>query len=118
MSEGRVNDNLNLTRALGDLEYKKNPSLKPQEQIISPFPDVVTKKVKKDDIFMLIGCDGIWETLQTKEICTIIEQRLSDNPDVKLTTIVEELLDRLIAKETIEGIGCDNMSAILIQFKK
>ena len=118
VSEGRVNDNLNLTRALGDLEYKKNPSLKPQEQIISPFPDVVTKKVKKDDIFMLIGCDGIWETLQTKEICTIIEQRISDNPDVKLTTIVEELLDRLIAKETIEGIGCDNMSAILIQFKK
>jgi len=26
VSDGRVNDNLNLTRAIGDLEYKKNPS--------------------------------------------------------------------------------------------
>lgn len=117
VSEGRVNDNLNLSRALGDLEYKKNPSLKPEEQIISPFPDVVSKKIDKNDKFMLIGCDGIWETLQTKEICSIIEQRLNDNPDVKLTVVVEELLDRLIAKETIEGIGCDNMSAILVQFR-
>ena len=117
VSEGRVNDNLNLSRALGDLEYKKNPSLKPEEQIISPFPDVVEKKIDKNDLFMLIGCDGIWETLQTKEICTIVEQRLQENPNVKLSTIVEELLDRLIAKETIEGIGCDNMSAILVQFR-
>ncbi|MCP4294160.1 MAG: hypothetical protein GY786_00965 [Proteobacteria bacterium] len=31
ISEGRVNDNLNLTRALGDLEYKKNPNLSLQE---------------------------------------------------------------------------------------
>lgn len=31
VSDGRVNDNLNLTRAIGDLEYKKNPQLKPEE---------------------------------------------------------------------------------------
>ena len=31
VSEGRVNDNLNLTRAIGDLEYKKNKKLKPEE---------------------------------------------------------------------------------------
>jgi serine/threonine protein phosphatase PrpC len=29
---------------------------------------------------------------------------------------VETLLDRLIAKETREGVGCDNMTAILIGF--
>ena len=34
VSEGRVNDNLNLTRAIGDLEYKKNASLKPEQQIM------------------------------------------------------------------------------------
>jgi len=31
ISEGRINGNLNLSRAIGDLEYKKNPDLKPQE---------------------------------------------------------------------------------------
>ncbi len=28
--EGRINGNLNLSRALGDLEYKKDKSLKPE----------------------------------------------------------------------------------------
>ena len=31
ISEGRVNGNLNLSRAIGDLEYKKNAALTPQE---------------------------------------------------------------------------------------
>lgn len=31
VSDGRVNDNLNLSRAIGDIEYKKNPNLKPEE---------------------------------------------------------------------------------------
>lgn len=31
VSEGWVNDNLNLSRAIGDLEYKKNLSLKPEQ---------------------------------------------------------------------------------------
>lgn len=117
VADGRVNDNLNLTRAIGDLEYKKNPSLKPQDQIISAFPDVVERKVTKEDLYMLIGCDGVWETLTAKEIFSIADQRIKSNPDVKLSTVVEELLDRLIARETIEGVGCDNMSAVLLQFK-
>lgn len=117
VSEGRVNDNLNLSRAIGDLEYKKNPSLKPEQQIISAFPDVTVKPIDKSFNFVLIGCDGIWETLSAKDICTLIEARLSSNPNVKLSSVVEDLLDKLIAKETMEGVGCDNMSAVLIQFK-
>jgi len=117
VSEGRVNDNLNLSRAIGDLEYKKNPALKPEQQIISAFPDVVVKPLEKNHNFILIGCDGIWETLSAKDICTLIETRLNGNPNVKLSSVVEDLLDKLIAKETMEGVGCDNMSAILIQFK-
>jgi protein phosphatase len=30
-AEGRIDGNLNLSRALGDLAYKKRPNLKPQE---------------------------------------------------------------------------------------
>lgn len=116
VSDGRVNDNLNLTRAIGDLEYKKNPALKPAEQIISAFPDVVEHRINKGEKYMLIGCDGIWETLSAKDIFSIADQRIKNNPDVKLSIVVEELLDRLIAKETMEGVGCDNMSAIFVQF--
>jgi protein phosphatase 1G len=38
--EGRVNDTLNLTRALGDFEFKNHPRLSPQEQMIQTDPEV------------------------------------------------------------------------------
>jgi len=40
ITEGRINGNLNLSRAIGDLEYKKNESLSVKDQLIIAFPDV------------------------------------------------------------------------------
>jgi Protein phosphatase 2C len=37
----RVNGNLNLSRAIGDLRYKGNQQLKPADQIITAEPDIV-----------------------------------------------------------------------------
>lgn len=39
--------NLNLSRALGDLEYKRDSKLRPHEQLIIAVPDV--KKVELGD---------------------------------------------------------------------
>jgi serine/threonine protein phosphatase PrpC len=30
---------------------------------------------------------------------------------------MEDLLDELLAKDTMSGIGCDNMTAILVKIK-
>ena len=37
----KVNGNLNLSRAIGDLKYKGNEKLAPAEQIITAQPDIV-----------------------------------------------------------------------------
>ena len=55
-----MNGNLNLSRALGDLTYKKNRRLQPKDQVISGFPDVRVQPLGKID-FIVMGCDGIWE---------------------------------------------------------
>jgi len=39
-AEGRIDGNLNLSRSIGDLRYKKNKKLKPHEQAITAFPEV------------------------------------------------------------------------------
>ena len=57
---GRVNGGLNLTRAIGDLEYKKVGSLKYKEQMITCHPDVRKVARQPEDEFILMGCDGIW----------------------------------------------------------
>lgn len=115
--EGRVNSVLNLSRAIGDLDFKRNSSLGPQDQIITSFPDVLCIPIPADAHFIIIGCDGIWETMPISAMCSLVKKRLNENRCVKLSTICEELLDKLVAKDVQQGTGCDNMTVILVKFK-
>jgi hypothetical protein len=40
VADGRINGNLNLSRAIGDLEYKKDGNLIAEKQIITAMPDI------------------------------------------------------------------------------
>lgn len=115
--EGRVNSVLNLTRAIGDLDFKRNSSLSPEDQIITSFPEVSSYPLSDAADFLIIGCDGIWESLPSEDMCRLVDKRIRGNRCVKLSTICEELLDTLVAQDVREGVGCDNMTCILVKFK-
>ena len=120
ISDGRVKGNLNLTRGFGDLEYKQNKNLKPEEQMITANPDIKVINFTNDIDFVIIGCDGIWDCLKNQEACDFVSKRLKDNPDIKISKIVEEMMDEIVAKDLYNetGVGCDNMTCIVIVFKK
>ena len=120
ISDGRVKGNLNLTRGFGDLEYKQNKKLKPEEQIITANPDIKVVDFTADLDFAIIGCDGIWDCLQNQEACDFVSKKLKENPKIKISKIVEEMLDNIVAKDLFNesGVGCDNMTCIVIVFKK
>lgn len=145
VSDGRVNGtlissmsgNLNLSRALGDLEYKRDPSLKSHEQLISAHPDVKVEELKLDqDQFFLMGCDGVFETLNHQELLDFILDQTKGKP---ITVFFKSYLIGRVAEEysgepprqitgrryimyiyqlVLEGNGCDNMTSIIIFFKK
>ena len=69
VSDGRILGNLNISRGIGDSEYKMNKKLKPEEQIISNFPDVKIENLSNDIDFVVIACDGIWDCKTNQEIC-------------------------------------------------
>lgn len=56
---GRVNGNLNLTRAIGDLEYKSNKKLPEDEQLIISKPDIKKRSLKGVQ-HIILGCDGLF----------------------------------------------------------
>ena len=120
ISEGRVKGNLNLTRGFGDLEYKQNKNLKPEEQMITANPDIKVVDFTNDIDFVIIGCDGIWDCLKNQEACDFVSKRLKDNPNIQISKIVEEMLDTIVAKDLYNetGVGCDNMTCVVIVFKK
>ena len=120
ISDGRVKGNLNLTRGFGDLEYKQNKKLKPEDQMITANPDINVEDFSKDMDFVIIGCDGIWDCLTNQEACDFVSKRLKENKDIKISKIIEEMMDSIVATDLYNetGVGCDNMTCIVIVFKK
>jgi protein phosphatase 1G len=120
ISEGRVKGNLNLTRGLGDLEYKGNKKLKPEEQIITANPDILIEDLSKDIDFVIVGCDGIWDCLTNQQACDFVLNRINKEKNPKLSKIVEEMMDQICATDLYNetGVGCDNMTCIIIVPKK
>ena len=120
ISDGRVMGNINLTRGFGDLEYKKNKNLKAEDQIVTANPEIQIVDFTKDVDFVIIGCDGIWDCLKNQEACDFVKKRLKDDPNIKISKIIEEMMESIVAKDIYSGngVGCDNMTCIVIVFKK
>ena len=118
VTNGRVESNLNLSRALGDLKYKKNKKLKPEEQIISSYPDVVKQPISDKFDFIVIGCDGIYDSKSSQKVVDFIYKQFKDAPDAKLSTYLEKFMDDNLSPHysKTEGLGCDNMTCVLIKF--
>ena len=120
VSDGRVLGNLNLSRGIGDSEYKDDKKLKPEEQIISNFPDIKTDNLTDDIDFIVIACDGIWDCKTNQEVCDFFTDKFQKDPEGRISEFIEDLFDEILAPDvyTDTGVGCDNMSCIVVQFKK
>jgi len=123
----RMNGDLSLSRSVGDLEYKQNTSLAASEQLISAVPDVQTFRRELADEFIIMACDGIWDVISSQAAVDFVRIRLGPSAewakriksgDLEISSVVEELLDHCISPDLHEtdGLGGDNMTAILVIF--
>lgn len=116
--DGRINNGLNLSRAIGDHTYKQNKEMSLSEQMITSLPDVLTLDIDKvKDKFMVLACDGIWNFMSSQEVCDYIQERIEAKYS-KLSQICEELFMHCLAPNTEgDGTGCDNMTCIIVTFE-
>jgi len=104
----RVNGSLAVSRALGDYEYKNVNDKGPTEQLVSPEPDITAvDRNYKDDQFLILACDGIFDVSANEELSSYVLSRLlvTDN----LTTICNDVVDLSLSKGSR-----DNMTLILL----
>ncbi|KAI0927082.1 hypothetical protein AcW1_007566 [Taiwanofungus camphoratus] len=111
---GRVNGNLALARALGDFDYKKNTSLSPEAQIITCDPEITEHQITEEDEFLVIACDGIWDCLSSQQVVNVIRLLISQGKQI--SEICEEICELCLAPDTNSGagIGCDNMTILIV----
>ncbi|KAH0492295.1 hypothetical protein TgHK011_007254 [Trichoderma gracile] len=112
---GRVNGNLALSRAIGDFEFKKSAELSPENQIVTAFPDVEVHELTEEDEFLVIACDGIWDCQSSQAVVEFVRRGIAAKQD--LDKICENMMDNCLASNSeTGGVGCDNMTMVIIGF--
>lgn len=110
----RVNGNLALSRGIGDFDFKKNSDLPAEEQIVTAYPDVIEHNIDYEcDEFIVLACDGIWDCLTSQNCVECIRRGVYLKK--ALPEICEDIIELCCAPNSDGvGIGCDNMSLIII----
>ncbi|KAI1810880.1 phosphatase 2C-like domain-containing protein [Poronia punctata] len=112
---GRVNGNLALSRAIGDFEFKKSAELAPEQQIVTAYPDVIMHEISDDDEFLVIACDGIWDCQSSQAVVEFVRRGIAAKQE--LDKICENMMDNCLASNSeTGGVGCDNMTMVIIGF--
>ena len=63
VEDNRVKGVLNLSRSLGDCEYKLDSSLPVDKQMIIAWPEIRVAKRAPENEFLILACDGIWDCM-------------------------------------------------------
>ena len=88
----RVFGTLMLTRSFGDKEMKKYGVLST--------PDIYIKNVEKDDLFIVIASDGVWDVVEENEILKMTQDGISSNDfSKKIVNLAKE-------RDTHDNISC------------
>ncbi|XP_064408645.1 protein phosphatase 1A-like [Latimeria chalumnae] len=105
----RINGSLAVSRALGDFDFKEVEWRSQTEQLVSPEPEVYEIERSEKDEFIILACDGIWDTINNEELCKFVCSRLQLKED--LESVCNQVIDTCLYKGSY-----DNMSIILICF--
>lgn len=106
VESARVDGQLALSRAMGDSQYKQTANLPADKQKVIAVPDITTAKLEPTD-FLLICCDGIFESFTNEQAVKFVHKKLQETDD--LAMIMAHLQDAVLAAGSK-----DNMTSMLI----
>ncbi|KAF3705905.1 Protein phosphatase 1B [Channa argus] len=109
VSVQRINGSLAVSRALGDFSYKGAENRTPSEQMVSPEPEVCVVERSLADEFLVLACDGVWDTISNEDLCAFIHNRLHVCNDLR--DVCSQVIDLCLYKGSL-----DNISIILLCF--
>ncbi len=106
VQHGRVNGRLAVSRALGDNSLKhEDPKLSP----LTAMPDITINTLTKNDEFIILACDGLWDVMSNQDVVDFI--RLRFDKDYNIQQIAKELVSYAI--QTLNS--SDNVTCLIIK---
>jgi len=111
---GRINGELDFSRAIGDLKYKRQTELAMHELIVTSVPAMHNATLQVGDL-LLLATDGVFDLLRDEELLEFVrEQRALAGPIALTSTLCSTLLDRCIGPQRAKP-GSDNMTCLVVE---
>eukprot|EP00980_Cylindrotheca_fusiformis_P024260 scaffold11680_cov142-Cylindrotheca_fusiformis.AAC.18 len=110
-------DQLAVSRAFGDFEYKLNTALGPDEQAVTAIADVrVHSRDPNRDMYLVLACDGVFDVLSNDQVMDFVLHQVEVRKDIS-DTVLPEVGDALL-RESLNAGSKDNMTVIIAALSK
>lgn len=110
IDDGYLNGQLAVTRALGDWHLEGMKETGERSGPLSAEPELKLTTLTKEDEFLIIGSDGIWEVFTSQNAVDFARRRLQEHNDVKKCC-------REVVEEAIKRGAIDNLTAVMVCFQ-
>lgn len=109
VDDGYLNGQLGVTRALGDWHLEGLKDEGERGGPLSAEPELKLTTLTKDDEFLIIGSDGIWDVFTNQNAVDFARRKLQEHNDVKLCC-------NEIVEEAIKRGATDNLTLVMVSF--
>ncbi|KAM1478534.1 hypothetical protein ACFX2I_025946 [Malus domestica] len=109
IDDGFLNGELGVTRALGNWHLEGMKDVGERGGPLSAEPELKLMTLSKDDEFLIIGSDGIWDVFTSRNAVDFARRRLQEHNDVKLCC-------KQIVEEAIKRGATDNLTLVMVSF--
>lgn len=109
VDDGYLNGQLAVTRALGDWHIEGMKEIGEPGGPLSAEPELKMITLTKDDEFLIIGSDGIWDFFSNQNAVDFARKRLQEHNDLRLCC-------KEIVGEAIKRGATDNLTAVMVSF--
>ena len=80
--------------------------------LVSSEPDIMVEKIEKNDAFVVIACDGLWDVISSQECVELVKEKICEQEDCSGESLAESLVQFAIDRGSL-----DNISLIIVFLK-
>jgi len=106
---------LSVSRTFGDVEAKLS-KFGGMSGVIIAVPDITQFKINSEMDFIVLGCDGIYDQLNNKEVVDCVWMTMKESPRAKNLHIQCGMAVDMVLKTSLVRRTLDNVTAVMIAF--
>lgn len=91
----RVNGTLAVARAMGDFSFKREKKMSAEEQQVTCDPEIRKFGMERNDEFLILACDGIWDVMTSQEAVDFVGGKIKEGKELK--QILSDLFDNCLS---------------------